>query len=61
MERAERDKTNQGHNKERTLLVFGDGKRKPKERSCTLVIGDENLMMSEAYIFRWLTHASSEV
>jgi len=52
-----RDKMNRGRNKENTP----NSKRKPKARSCALVIGDENLMMSEAYMLRWLTHASSGI
>jgi len=48
---------NRGRNKENTP----NSKRKPKARSCALVIGDENLMMSEAYMLRWLTHASSGI
>lgn len=52
---------NWGRNKERILLVLTGSKRKTKALSCAIVIGAENLMMSEVYMFRWLTHASSGI
>lgn len=61
LERAEWDKMNWGHNKERIFLVLTHDKEKTKGRSCALVIGDENLMMSETFMFRWLMHASSGI
>lgn len=59
--KAEWDKMNWGHNKERIFLVLADGKEKTKGRSCALVTGDENLTMSEAFMFRWLMRASSGI
>lgn len=48
---------NRGHNKERILHVLANCKKKTKAKSCVLVIGDENLMMSETYMFRWVVNS----